>query len=81
MPIFTYSTLSDVVCSNTKFSNLYMNELTYSIQLLHDNSPFLLIIDIKNTFIRHKANLSGVILNEPIIHHPSVLGRKFYSSR
>lgn len=40
---FTYLTLSDVVCSNTKFSNSDMNEVFYSIQLLHNNSPLLLI--------------------------------------
>ncbi len=64
---FTYSTLAvSVVCSNTKFGNSDMGRTDFTVfRLLRDNSPLLLIQRIKNTFIRHKANLSGVILNEP----------------
>ncbi|EHM2231900.1 type III secretion system effector HECT-type E3 ubiquitin transferase, partial [Salmonella bongori] len=62
---FTYSTLSDVVCSNTKFSNSDMSELTLHYSLTTRQQPSFINTTLKNTFIRHKANLSGVILNEP----------------
>lgn len=62
---FTYSTLSDVVCSNTKFSNSDMNEVFLQYSITTQQQPSFIDTTLKNTLIRHKANLSGVILNEP----------------
>ncbi|MBE8388420.1 pentapeptide repeat-containing protein, partial [Leptospira interrogans serovar Pomona] len=62
---FTYSTLSDVVCSNTKLSNSDMNEVFLQYSITTQQQPSFFDTTLKNTLIRHKANLSGVILNEP----------------
>lgn len=72
---FTYSTLSDVVCSNTKFSNSDMNEVFLQYSITTQQQPSFIDTTLKNTLIRHKANLSGVILHEPDNSSPPSVSR------
>ncbi|WP_366541547.1 hypothetical protein, partial [Salmonella enterica] len=63
------------VCSNTKFSNSDMNEVSLLYSITTQQQPSFINTTLKNTLIPYKANLSDVILNEPDnLSPPSVSG-------
>ncbi|ASG55199.1 type III secretion system effector HECT-type E3 ubiquitin transferase [Salmonella bongori] len=62
---FTYSTLRGAICSNTKFSHSDMNNAFLQYSVFTQQQPSFINTTLKNTCMHHKANLSGVILNEP----------------